>query len=177
MLQLRDKRGDDAETVRLARALREVTRDKVPFVVNDRVDIALMCDAEGVHLGQDDMSLADARKIAGSLCIGISTHDHAQALAAAEAGADLIGLGPVFATATKENPDPVVGLALLADVVKAVSIPVVAIGGVDVERSTKAYGAGAHLCAAISAVTRADSPREAARAMHRAHAQVTEAGR
>ena len=172
VLQLRDKRGDDAATLSLARVLREVTKDRVPFVVNDRVDLALLCDADGVHLGQDDMSIEDARKLVGTLCIGISTHDRAQAIAAAAAGADLIGFGPVFATATKENPDPVVGLSLLSEVASAVEIPVVAIGGVDVNRSASAYAAGATLCAAISAVTRAESPREAARAMQQAHQEV-----
>ena len=168
VLQLRYKRSDDAEHLSLARELRELAHAAgVPFVINDRLDIALLAQADGLHLGQDDLPIAEARRLfAGP--IGISTHDRAQARAAAADGADLIGFGPVFATATKERPDPVVGLEVLRQVVAEVSIPVVAIGGLTVDRAAEARAAGAPLVAAIGAVSRAPDVSAAARALHEA---------
>ena len=110
----------------------------VPFCVNDRLDVALAVGADVVHLGQDDLPLADAqrvRAVAGrpDLLIGFSTHNLAQALAAAAGGADYIGFGPVFGTRSKLNPDPTVGLEALAEVCGAVAVPVVAIGGITLD--------------------------------------------
>jgi thiamine-phosphate pyrophosphorylase len=156
VLQLRMKTGTDRERVQLARALRELTRAaRVPFVMNDRADLALLVDADGLHLGQDDLSIADARRLLGARQLGVSTHDLPQALAAERDGADLIGFGPVFDTQTKERPDPTVGLATLAEVCRTVRVPVVAIGGLTAERAVLAYDAGATWVAAISAVTAA----------------------
>lgn len=163
VLQLRDKRGDDRETLQLARALRARCRDaRVPFVVNDRIDFALLTDADGVHLGQDDLPVADARRIFNGV-IGLSTHDLAQAQSA---DADLIGFGPVFDTTTKVNPDPTVGLDQLRDVCASVQVPVVAIGGLTIERANEVARAGAALGAAIGAVCRSADPRASASAMH-----------
>jgi thiamine-phosphate pyrophosphorylase len=151
--------------VQLARALRELTRAaRVPFVMNDRADLALLVDADGLHLGQDDLSIADARRLLGARQLGVSTHDLAQALAAERDGADLIGFGPVFDTQTKERPDPTVGLATLAEVCRTVRVPVVAIGGLTAERAVQAYDAGATWVAAISAVTAAADVAASARA-------------
>src|SRR5262249_36969551 len=120
IVQLRNKRASAQELLSTARKLRELTRKSgVAFCVNDRVDIALLAEADAVHLGQDDPPLAAARALAGDrLIIGISTHSVAQAQAALEGGADYLGFGPVFATASKENPDPVQGLQALAEIVR-----------------------------------------------------------
>lgn len=163
VLQLRDKRGDDRETLALAHALRErCTRAEVPFVINDRIDLALLSNADGVHLGQDDLPVSDARRIFEGV-IGLSTHDLDQALAS---DADLIGFGPVFDTATKHDPDPTVGLDALREVCAAVQVPVVAIGGLTPQRASDVALTGARLGAAIGAVCKSDDPRASARAMH-----------
>jgi thiamine-phosphate diphosphorylase len=170
-LQLRAK-GAPAASLRAGAArLRALcARAGVPFCVNDRLDVALAVEAEVVHLGQEDLPLEDARRVrdlvgARDLVIGFSTHNRAQALAAAAGGADYIGFGPVFGTATKQNPDPTVGLQALADVAAAVSIPVVAIGGVTVETAGAVARAGAAAAAVIAAVDRAADPTAAGRAI------------
>ncbi len=156
VLQLRMKQGSDRERVELARALRTLTAAAgVPFIVNDRADVALLVGADGVHLGQDDLSVADARSLLGTKLVGLSTHDAAQARAAVAAGADMIGFGPVFDTTTKERPDPTTGVAALASICAAVQVPVVAIGGLTPERAQAAYAAGATYVAAISSVSQA----------------------
>ena len=140
----------------------------VPFCVNDRLDVALAVGADVVHLGQEDLPLADALRLrlgAGrpDLVIGFSTHNAAQAVAAASAGADYIGFGPIFATSSKLNPDPVVGLSLLAEVCRTVSVPVVAIGGVTPAEAGLLAEAGASAAAVISAVNNAPDPTAAGR--------------
>jgi thiamine-phosphate pyrophosphorylase len=164
-IQVRVKRGPARAFVELARAVRKVVAE-VPLIVNDRLDVALIAGADGVHLGQDDLPLASARAIAPKLIIGVSTHDPAQAAAAARLGADYVGFGPVFPTATKENPDPVQGLEGLAAAVAAAGrVPVVAIGGITVERAADVARAGAAAACAISAVNRAPDVVAAARAI------------
>ena len=140
----------------------------VPFCVNDRLDVALSVGAQVVHLGQDDLPLADAlgvRVAAGrpDLVVGFSTHNAAQALAAVSAGADYIGFGPVFATSSKLNPDPVVGLSQLAEICRLVSVPVVGIGGVTPQQAGLLARAGASAAAIISAVNSASDPTAAGR--------------
>lgn len=170
VLQLRDKRGDDRATVALGRELARRCRSAgVPFVMNDRVDLALLVGADGLHLGQEDLPLEDARRLFTGP-IGLSTHDLAQARQAAAAGADLIGVGPIFATTTKANADPPVGLEGLKQVCAAVPVPVVAIGGLQVAHASAVAAAGASLAAAIGAVCRADDPGQAARRFHEAWA-------
>ncbi len=165
MLQLRDKRGDDRDALALARAMVALCRQaNVPFVMNDRIDLALLCEADGVHLGQDDLPVAEARRIFDGP-IGLSTHDLTQVRAAQALGADLIGFGPVFETVTKTNPDPTVGVDGLREAVEASPLPVVAIGGVDLERCALVQSAGAPLAAAIGALC-SDDPEASARAMH-----------
>ncbi len=169
VLQLRAKRMPDRERLALMRALRERAHARdVAFVVNDRPDLALLAGADGLHLGQDDVAIADARRIVGAMWIGRSTHDLAQARAAIEEGADLIGFGPVFATRSKENPDPVVGLERLAEVVRSVPVPVVAIGGIGEVDAARVRATGAPLAACISALGEASDPERVARAMHHA---------
>jgi thiamine-phosphate pyrophosphorylase len=169
-LQLRAKGADAAAMRDAALRLRDLCRRAgVPFCVNDRMDVALAVEADVVHLGQDDLPLADAlalrARLAPGMRIGISTHTLAQARAAAEGGADYLGFGPCFPTATKENPDPVVGLEALAAVCAAVKVPVVAIGGITLENVAAVAGAGASAAAVISAIDRAPDPTAAGRAV------------
>jgi len=171
VLQVRIKprtgRADPAEVVRIARMARRVCDAAgAALIVNDRIDVALAVGAEGVHLGQTDLPIGAARRISRDLWIGISTHDLAQVRAACEAGADYLGFGPVFATATKDNPDPVQGLAGLRAAVAAAAAmgcPVVAIGGITAASVDDIYGTGAHALCAISAVNQARDPRDMAR--------------
>jgi len=161
-VQLRVKRGSTRAFVELARAL--VAAVAVPFIVNDRLDVALVAGAAGVHLGQDDLPLAAARRAAPGLLIGVSTHDPQQAAEAARAGADYLGFGPIFATATKDNPDPVQGLEGLALAVQAAgSVPVVAIGGITPAHAAAIAATGAAAACAISAVNGAPDVASAAR--------------
>ena len=172
-MQLRDKSRSDRARLALAIELRALcARHDVPFVVNDRVDIAVLVSADGVHLGQDDLPLARARELCARLGvseleIGVSTHDPKQARAAARGGADLIGFGPVFETASKESPDPVVGVDGLAAICAELDIAVAAIGGIDAARARDVGKTGARWGAAIGAVCGADDPEAAARALHR----------
>jgi thiamine-phosphate pyrophosphorylase len=160
---------DAGELVRVARMARRICDDAgAALIVNDRVDVALAVDADGVHLGQTDLSVEDARRIAPDLWIGVSTHNLAQVRAASEAGADYLGFGPVFATTTKANPDPVQGLeGLRAAVAVGAGRPVVAIGGITAATAGEVYRTGAHAICAISAVTGARDPRAAARQLAR----------
>lgn len=154
VLQVRMKNAGAAELARVARMARRVCdRAGIALVVNDRIDVALAVGADGVHLGQTDLPLADARAIAGGIAIGISTHDLAQVNAACAGGADYLGFGPVFATRTKENPDPVQGLSGLAAAVRAATVPVVAIGGITAAHAAEVYATGVAGLCAISAVT------------------------
>jgi thiamine-phosphate diphosphorylase len=167
-LQLRDKRGADDAYRALGLRLAALCRDAgVPFVVNDRHWLAAELGAQGVHIGQTDAPIEQVRSaLAAGIAIGVSTHSRAQARAAVARGADSIGFGPVFATTSKESPDPVVGLHGLAEVCRSVSIPVVAIGGITVDRASDVRAAGASLAAAISALCAADDIAATARAFH-----------
>jgi thiamine-phosphate pyrophosphorylase len=169
MLQLRAKRCRDDEVLALGRQLRTLCADVgVPFVLNDRAPLSHVLGADGVHLGQEDLSIEAARSVAPGVMVGLSTHTLEQARMAAQRGADLIGFGPVFATASKENPDPVVGLQALSVVVSSVRIPVVAIGGIDLSNVESVAATGVAMAACIGALCRADDPCAAARALHAA---------
>lgn len=166
MLQLRAKGLPDRDRLALALAMGARARAcGVPFVVNDRPDLALLAGADMLHLGQDDLPIAEARRIVGAMPIGRSTHDLAQAREAVAEGADLIGFGPVFTTRSKERPDPTVGTERLAEVVRAIMIPVVAIGGITAENAAAVRSTGAPLWAVISAIGEAYDPEAAARAL------------
>src|SRR4051812_11725997 len=160
---------DAGELLRIARMARQICDGAgAALIVNDRVDVALAADADGVHLGQTDLAIEEARRIAGDLWIGVSTHNLAQVRAACQAGADYLGFGPVFATTTKANPDPAQGLdGLRAAVAAATGRPVVAIGGITVETAGDVYRTGAHAICAIGAVNGAREPRDAARQLAR----------
>lgn len=155
--------ADASDIVRVGRMARRVCDEAhAMLVVNDRVDIALAVRADGVHLGQTDLPIADARRIAGDrLIIGVSTHDLDQVRAAVAAGADYLGFGPIFPTTTKANPDAVQGVdGLRAAVQEAKGTPIVAIGGIAPEHAPALYQAGA---AAICAIGRVNDAADVAR--------------
>ena len=133
-VQLRRKNKPRTETLDIARRLRRITAGSATlFIVNDDVEIAADCDADGVHLGQDDMSIAAARVRwpAPGKVFGLSTHNEEQERRARELAPDYIGVGPVFATPTKEQPDPVLGLERMGRIVRASPLTTVPIGGID----------------------------------------------
>lgn len=169
VLQLRSKLQSDRERLALARALRVLTRAHgVPLWINDRLDLALLCEADGLHLGQTDFPLAEVRKLSGDMALGLSTHSLAQAEAAVRDGADLLGFGPVFPTQSKLNPDPEVGLAGLEAVLHRVQRPLVAIGGINLGNIAQVAKLNPAYVAVISAVCGAESPQDAARALVKA---------
>jgi thiamine-phosphate pyrophosphorylase len=167
VLQLRAKRLRELDFETLAQQIAALCRiASVPFVVNDSAEIAQRVGADGLHLGQSDLPIEQARaRLGPGVAIGLSTHDLEQALAAQRRGADLIGFGPVFPTRSKHNPDPVVGLAGLRAVCSAVVLPVVAIGGIDAGNAPEIAASGAMFGAAIGALCSAADPRSAARAL------------
>jgi thiamine-phosphate pyrophosphorylase len=132
VIQYRDKNSTRKEMLRIADRIRKITKEfKSIFIVNDFIDIAHKSGADGVHLGQDDVPIQRARKMTpDNFIIGISTHSLEQAINAEKAGADYIGIGPVFSTPTKEKYSPI-GLSIVEEVIRSVKIPVVAIGGLD----------------------------------------------
>ena len=141
------------------------------FIVNDRPDIAVLVHAGGVHVGQTDLGVAEARAIVGapdapqqSCWVGISTHTLEQVDIAERTSADYVAFGPVFPTETKERPDPVVGLALLAEARARTTKPLVAIGGITLERAAETYRAGADSLAVARDLIAAEKPGQRARA-------------
>ncbi len=166
VIQWRDKQASDLDFLAVAKALRELTR-RLPaiFVVNDRVAAAMLAQAGGIHLGHEDLPVREVRSLVGrSMLIGRSTHSLKEAQEAEAAGADYIGVGPVFATPTK--PDyPVVGLDLVRQVAPAIRIPWVAIGGIDLHSLPLVLSAGATRVAAVRAVAGASDVEGAARAL------------
>jgi len=154
VVQLRAKEAGAAETLKAARAIQKAAAGtEALFIVNDRVDIALLSSAGGVHLGQDDIPVAEARRLLGpESVIGVSTHDAAEALQAEAQGADYISLGPIFPTPTKKDAASPRGLALLNEVRSAVTVPIVAIGGITGETAAVVLNAGASSVAVISAI-------------------------
>ncbi len=170
-LKSRGRRVGAAEILRVATMARAVCDEHgAKLVVNDRFDLALLAKADGVHLGQTDLHVDRVRELVGDkLFIGVSTHNAAQVRAALRLDPDYIAYGPVFETATKENPDPVQGLEALSRATElAGSTPVVAIGGITADRVAAVYATGAAAICAISAVNEAADVGLAARAFGRA---------
>jgi thiamine-phosphate pyrophosphorylase len=156
-LQLRAKVLSPRDFVQFARGIHGLTHSSgCRVIVNDRVDIALACAADGVHLGQEDLPLRAARKLMGDRIIGISTHDVEQAKEAEAGGADYIGFGPMFGTATKETGYSARGFQMLRQVREAVSLPIVAIGGITEANVNQVWQAGADSAAIISDLLSAD---------------------
>lgn len=181
VVQLREKAASTRAMIELGQALLEITRAAgIPLIVNDRVDVALAIGAEGVHVGQDDMPAAMARRLIGpDRILGVSARTVEEAIQAERDGADYLGAGDVFGTPTKPDAGPPIGVEGLRQIVRAVSIPVVAIGGVTPQNASAAIGAGAVGVAVISAVVGAPDPEAAARQLrevveaHRGASRVT----
>jgi thiamine-phosphate pyrophosphorylase len=152
IIQLREKTASPKEFYEAAVAAIAAARKLgVRIIINDRVDIAVAAGADGVHLGQDDFPPEHARTLLGaSSIIGFSTHSLKQALEADSLPVDYVAIGPVFQTGTKRNPDPVVGLAGVREVSAHISKPLVAIGGITMERARSVIEAGADSVAVIS---------------------------
>ncbi len=164
-IQLRDKRLPVREMLPLARDLRALCRDKgVTFIINDHIDVAMAVGADGVHLGQEDFPLREARAIVGeSLMLGASTHSLAQARRAQEEGADYINVGPIFPTQTKEGAVSPVGVELITAVKGAVQAPQTCMGGINADNVAQVVAAGAERVAVVSAVVGAEDVMTAAR--------------
>ncbi|HET9101973.1 MAG TPA: thiamine phosphate synthase [Solirubrobacteraceae bacterium] len=167
IVQLRDKTsGDDAIVVAGRRYRRLCDAAGALLIVNDRPDLAVACGADGVHVGQDDTAVAQAREVVGEdALIGLSTHTPAQIDAAA--GADYIGVGPVHATPTKPGR-PAVGLELVRYAAAHATVPFFAIGGIDAPLAAQVAGAGATRIAVVRAITEAGDPQAAAAALRAA---------
>jgi thiamine-phosphate pyrophosphorylase len=166
VIQLREKALSDRPLLDLARRLRALTLEtETLLIVNDRPDVAALANADGVHVGQDDLPVDQARRIiGGDKLVGLSTHSPEQARAATVAGADYIGVGPMFASQTKSVRD-VPGLALLRQVARKVEIPTVAIGGITADNVAEVVAAGGRCVAVCQAVIAAADPQTAARAI------------
>jgi thiamine-phosphate pyrophosphorylase len=174
ILQYRSKGGSAREILQNSRKLVAISSaGKATLFVNDRPDIAYLSDAAGVHVGQGDLGVEEARTVIGAgKWIGVSTHNEAQFRAAIATSADYVAVGPLFATKTKENPDPVVGLDFIRRVRGLTDKPIVAIGGITLERAANVIEAGADSVAVISDILRAENPatraREFLQAVHEA---------
>ena len=164
-IQLRCKEASARDLLQSARRLRELARSwGALLIVNDRVDVALAAGADGVHAGPDDLPVAELRRAAPPpFLVGCSTDDPEAARAAEAAGADYIGCGAVWATTSKDVQGEAIGVARLAEVVRAVRIPVVGIGGITMERVAEVARSGAAGVAVIGAVMSAGDPEQAAR--------------
>lgn len=163
MIQLREKSLDEGKFLEEAKELQALCRERhVPFIVNDNVDIAKAMDADGVHVGQDDMAALDARaKLGQDKLIGVSAHTVEEALLAEKQGADYLGVGAVFPTSSKSDVGEM-SYETLKAICKAVSIPVVAIGGISGENVGKLAGSGICGVAVISAIYAAKDVKAAA---------------
>jgi thiamine-phosphate pyrophosphorylase len=165
LFQYRNKRGSSRELLQASTAL---AADLVPagstFFVNDRPDVAYLSGASGVHVGQHDLPVAEVRVVLGQgKLIGVSTHNLEQFRTAAATDADYIALGPIFATDSKANPDPEVGTDMIRAARKLTQKPIVAIGGISLERAREVIEAGANSVAVISDILRAPDPGKRAR--------------
>ncbi len=165
MVQLREKEAQEKDFVRLGLKLLIVLQPSaVPLIVNDNLTVALLIGAAGLHIGQNDMPVAEARiKLGQDKILGVSVSTVAEALTAQKDGADYLGVGPVFATNSKQDAGEPIGLERLREIAEAVSIPVIAIGGINTDNAASVIEAGAGGIAVISAVMAAENPREATR--------------
>lgn len=164
IVQLRGKNWTGREFLDTAlKAVRLLGSKKIPLIINDRVDIALACEADGVHLGQDDIPLSYAREILGKdRIIGISVSTPAEAKTAEKSGADYVGAGPVFSTFSKQDVGPVLGIEGLRAIREKTKLPILAIGGISQTNVSDVISAGADGVAVISAITLAANPKREA---------------
>jgi len=174
LIQLRDKHGTTRRMIDEARAIKAALAGTgVPLVVNDRVDVALIAEADGVHVGQDDMRVEDARRLLGpKAIIGLSIKSVALANAAPIEQLDYVGVGGVYATTSKDNPNPPIGVNGLRDIVDAFrrrrrDLPICGIAGIDAGNAAPVIAAGADGVAVISALSMQADPEAAARELRR----------
>lgn len=175
VVQYREKEGTTRQLVEEALALHRLAREAgVPLIVNDRLDVALAVEADGVHVGQDDMPATLTRNLVGQeRIVGVSATNLQEALQAEKDGGDYLGVGPIFATPTKPDAAPPMGLESLAEVCRRVSIPVVAIGGINEHNAAAVIEAGADGVAVVSAIVAAPDVAAATRHLR----EVVEAAR
>ena len=167
-VQLREKELGDEDFLSEALEIGALCkRYNVPFFINDNVEVAIKCKADGIHVGQDDMSAEDVRKLVGDdMMLGVSVHTVKEALDAVKAGADCLGVGAMYSTATKEDAD-VVSMEALKDICAAVDVPVVAIGGLGKHNIMKLAGTGVDGVALVSAIFSADDIESECRELRR----------
>lgn len=168
LVQLRDKRSAKPDVLALATEIvKRLGRSKALFIVNDYLDVAVACGADGLHLGQDDLPVKEARKILGkSRIIGVSCHNLAQALQAQSDGADYIGIGPIYATATKPEYKAI-GLKILTQLKDRIKIPYFAIGDIHLGNVARVVASGAANIAVCRAILKATDPKAAARQLYK----------
>ena len=165
LLQYRNKSASARQYLASSREIAETLQPHgVSFFVNDRPDVAFLAGATGVHVGQDDLDVEQTRRVVGNeMLVGVSTHNLEQFERAAASSADYIAVGPVFGTSSKVNPDPVVGLDFIRSVRGKTEKPIVAIGGISLERAASVMEAGADSVAVISGILSAPDPALRAR--------------
>jgi len=169
IVQLREKELGDREMFELAAAFRERTaRAGMLLVIDDRVDVALAVGADGVHLGLEDLPVAEARRLAPELIVGASTHSAAEAVLAQRQGADTVNVGPIYPTATKPSATRFLGLEGLRDVIPHLRVPWSVMGGIKHEHVSDLVASGARHIAVVTAITAAPDPEEATRRFVRA---------
>lgn len=169
-IQYRQKSGSTREMIEIARNMKRLCSEAgVTFIVNDRLDVAIAAEADGVHLGQDDFPIPMARDLLGEgRIIGGSAATLDEARKCLSEGAGYVGFGPVYPTSSKDDAGPVSGIDILKQVVEVIPLPIIAIGGVSAENIPDVMRAGAHGIAVISAVCCQDDPEEATRALYQA---------
>jgi thiamine-phosphate pyrophosphorylase len=167
MVQWREKESPLRDSIETARRIRALCREAhVPFVVNDRIDIALLLDADGVHVGQDDMPCSLVRRLLGSeKIVGVSAGSMQEADWAVSEGPDYLGVGPIYATKTKADAGEAVGPRLINDIKSAYGVPIVGIGGIHADNVLPVLYAGADGVAVVSAITGSRHPEQAAAAL------------
>ena len=163
-IQFRQKDGSTRQMIETGRRMRRICSDAgVTFIVNDRIDVAIAAEADGVHLGQDDLPIAEARKLAPDLIIGGSSHSLDEALEVQAAGASYVNIGPLFPAKTKAWQGEFLGIDGLKAIAPHLSIPFTVMGGIKPEHIPALCAAGARTIAVVTAVTAAPEPGQAAR--------------
>ena len=168
IVQLRDKNDNSRLFYEKARSLKQICKKHdIPFIVNDRVDIALAVDADGIHIGNEDLPLPIVKRIAPSMIIGFSASNIDEAIYGEENGADYIGIGTIFPTTSKSDAGDAIGTEKLKEITSKLNIPSIAIGGINPSNARSCIEAGANGIAVISAITLKDDVENAARELKR----------
>ena len=177
-IQFRHKLGPTREMIQVATEMKRLCNEKgVIFIVNDRIDVAIASEADGVHLGQDDFPIPLARKLLGdNRIIGGSAATMEEAKKCLSDGADYVGFGPVFPTGSKDDAGPVSGIDILREIVETISLPIIAIGGIDKGNTPEVMKTGTHGIAVISAVCCKENPEEATKGLYKAIHSGTSGG-